>query len=834
MNFDPRNRFVSYFLSLSILMAAALASFGDDSKEPVKKRHPGYLGVYMEAASVDKTRGAIRFSQVVPNSPAERGGLRSNDLLLGFDDQLFTVPRSKVLETFKAYLKGKRAGDRLNLTVERLVTEANWGFEKEDPTKAAGPGLPDFDRLLSKRLGETLSLKAKRAKKVLKVNVVLGKRAATNLTSLPENKTLRPDLEKLTCREAEILETCLSVPALGNSYTDVQARFEKDEHKDDPFRRQTFRYLHRAPKKVPAFGRQLGDAWRASAAKKDLPGLLRPMARLLDESESAHAEAVKLIPGRLPRPNPGASVHDHIKYIFRVMDRAAHFRSGALKALSKEDRRFLAGPGFEQLTSRFIESIYLHTDENKARWRSNLRALKLMGKIDQALMNRGAMELLVLGDRGYLGQLKSDLSAHYKGKLHKSLLYAVDHPLRSARILGTGPNVLKKRANLVIDLGGHDVYAAPVGAARGDENPVAVCLDLGGDDQYQSGLEGNLGSGILGLGLLVDRGGDDVYLSSTLGSQGMAFGGAGILLDWSGNDDYRGAALSQGSALGCGVAVLADFAGDDVLSGTLYSQGFAGPASVGLCLQNGGDDRYLGGMGQGSSYGTKNVYQGFCQGAACGFRGYASGGFGALVDIGGDDRYVAGNFSQGGGYYFGMGLLWDFGSSDDRFVGSRYAQGFSAHSAIGFFLEDGGDDRYQGVVGALQGAAWDLSISVFIDEAGDDDYWGMNAFSLGASAHNGLSLFFDHGGCDRYRNSQGLGRSGPNDYHGGKSLSLFVDGGREQDRYRGPGLQGFWRGRRAVVRDGGGLCLDVNGASDWSAKSLRKWLGDGVKKRDGE
>ena len=34
-----------------------------------------------------------------------------------------------------------------------------------------------------------------------------------------------------------------------------------------------------------------------------------------------------------------------------------------------------------------------------------------------------------------------------------------------------------------------------------------------------------------------------------------------------------------------------------------------------------------------------------------------SGGVALLYDGGGKDRYEAGNFSQGGGYYFGIGML---------------------------------------------------------------------------------------------------------------------------------------------------------------------------------
>ena len=104
-----------------------------------------------------------------------------------------------------------------------------------------------------------------------------------------------------------------------------------------------------------------------------------------------------------------------------------------------------------------------------------------------------------------------------------------------------------------------------------------------------------------------------------------------------------------------------------------------------------------------------------------GLRGIASGGIAFMLDNKGKDRYEAGHFSQGGGYYFGWGILINKGDEDDLYIGSRYNQGFTAHQAAGYFYEQGGNDIYRSYSVSL-GMAWDQSVVVFIDEKGDDKF----------------------------------------------------------------------------------------------------------------
>src|SRR5207237_2236217 len=139
---------------------------------------------------------------------------------------------------------------------------------------------------------------------------------------------------------------------------------------------------------------------------------------------------------------------------------------------------------------------------------------------------------------------------------------------------------------------------------------------------------------------------------------------------------------------------------------------------------------------------------------------------------------------QGCGYYFSWGALCDLGSGKDRYEGSRYAQAAAAHSALGSLWDDGGDDVYTVAVAAAQSLAWDLCVTAFMDEGGDDRYDGGAGLSQGASAHNGFSLFYDASGEDRYSlHRKPPAQAGPNDYHGGQSLSIFMDGGGQPNHY---------------------------------------------------
>lgn len=199
------------------------------------------------------------------------------------------------------------------------------------------------------------------------------------------------------------------------------------------------------------------------------------------------------------------------------------------------------------------------------------------------------------------------------------------------------------------------------------------------------------------------------------------------------------------------VEFLVEFGGDDVYRNNAGACG-PGLGAAALCVDLGGHDRY-------EAPGRKFV-QGF---------GFLGAGF--LVDLQGNDVYVARHFAQGAGI-LGVGALWDAGG-DDRYVAHAFCQGAGAFGA-GILLDSAGEDFYDGAT-LCQGGATTLGIGVLSDLAGDDRYHlnvGPGKDALGnlpgygqggalsfrhmpwrgtATPYGGIGLLLDAAGNDRYR-----------------------------------------------------------------------------------
>jgi hypothetical protein len=368
----------------------------------------------------------------------------------------------------------------------------------------------------------------------------------------------------------------------------------------------------------------------------------------------------------------------------------------------------------------------------------------------------------------------------------------------------------------IYDLGGDDVYANNVASSVWEKIPSAVIVDYGGDDAYESHSPYRVACGDFGVGVLVDLNGDDSYVGTRF-AQGCGFLGVGLLLDRKGNDVYRGIECSQGVGH-WGLGALVDSDGDDRYESHDTSQGVGLPGGCGVVWDrgNGRDSYYCKGK-EPTGYGdSPGVFEGWGQAMGVGYRPYASGGVGIILDAGGSDRFEAGNFSQGGGYFYGFGVLYGAGADPDVYIGSRYAQGFGCHQAAGSFIEEGGNDRYQTRQFVAQGLAWDEAVALFYDQSGDDRYEG-GGFSQGASAMNGWTLFIEGGGTDTYLYTD-QAVAGDNSYHGGTSLSFFLDLGGQQDRYPSkPNNAVVTGGARFIFADLPGAAQDALNGDAWKA-----------------
>jgi len=322
---------------------------------------------------------------------------------------------------------------------------------------------------------------------------------------------------------------------------------------------------------------------------------------------------------------------------------------------------------------------------------------------------------------------------------------------------------------VLIELGGDDTYRCQVGAGV---DGVGLAIDLLGDDKYNTPGDFAFGGGLLGIGMLLDCDGDDHYAAGK-GSLGSALFGVGALVDRAGMDSYNIDEHGQGAA-NFGIGILLDDEGHDTYLARYFTQAVSGPLGFGLLLDRNGDDTYfVGGKHHGWSS-SETSYRSACQGFAQGIREYASGAIALLVDVAGNDSYRGGAICQGVGYWFALGALVD-GAGNDNYTCLHYGQGAPFHYGVGALLDNAGDDFYKGDVGT-QGMGYDWSAAFLVDYTGNDVHEGYH-LSVGAGGVNGVGIFCDNAGDDLYNcgTSYTLGSGQWVDKRAAGSIGVFLD-----------------------------------------------------------
>jgi len=792
---SPRDAFPYLFLLIALGGNWVLAAEAEGPR--------GYLGVAVEGVEElpdlpDEAGGpyetAARVGLLVPGAAGERSGLEPGDLILSLDGEPFEVEPGKVGKEFRARLKERKRGERVRFLVFRsgLLTRVRRdGHLLEDPLAVLG----DFDEALAALPdGAILEVSAVRRSRLLDLTVELGEHPhdrPARRPALDEAETHGRLLGRASPVE-RFGRMAVDHYGLAEETADLMRRLADLHNSDEGFRLDDVRFVHRHPWRVGAAAEDLLAALAPRKSGQSLPARIREVA-LRDRFDLAGLDFEPL-----PR---GVGAEVHAAALEGLLAETAALVAAAFEPLSPVEREVLemhwAGVG----RALHQQGIYLHADQDRLRRRHNMDVLAAAARVDRRALYAAALSWARLAEAGWLGALRRDLGDDPRAG--EPYILRRETPHGEIVIGGRGPNRYRDmEPALVIDLGGDDVYSNNAGSSSGEGRPAAAVIDLAGDDAYESTADGAQAAGIFGVGLLVDLAGDDRYLGLDW-AQGAGLLGIGILVDAAGDDTYRALHLAQGAAL-WGAGFLLDGGGEDRYEILLYGQGLGLPGGFGLLHDGGGADRYYAKGGFPTNYGTQGVFDAWAQGVGMGFRHLQSGGVGVLADDGGRDRYEAGNFSQGGGYYYGWGLLNDRGRDGDSYIGSRYNQGFSCHQAAGAFIEDGGDDLYVTRNAVIAGLAWDESVTWFLDRSGDDTY-RAGGFSLGASAHNAFALFVDADGRDRYEGAAPA-RAGGNDYHDGTSLSLFLDLGRGEDRYD--------RGLRpGEVRVGGehGIAADLPG-----------------------
>lgn len=762
-----------------------------------------YLGIAHQVADslpqIKATRdvtAGLQVRRVAPNTPAFRSGLKADDIIIGLDDYRFQMPPDQLETAFNHYFLRHQPGDKLRLTIVRLENFSQVKIDGETVTDTARPA--EIDTFIkSAPVGSVVETRTPRQWVKKALVVTLGQRhdfaepalPAFESTALGQALTATPKQSFWQAHAAEVVARY----DLTSEYDDLRQRLRDIEAGDDGFRLPVVAATHRHPFLLEDLGRYISDqliATREEQLQTLFNDDLLPLF-LTGNRTDASPLPIDLLPVDADSARAAAWFAAHLDTLITKVN-------AAYANINADDRAFLEKQWFE-LSDVFIKDIYIDVDPDEHRFRRNLRTIDLGQKVDLVALWQAYQ---------HVARFIIETEAPIFNWIEAHPEITRWHTPHGVVCLGTTEQERwdNPQYRFIYDPGGNDFYADGTGATAGFAQPLAWIIDRDGDDAYQTTSPVAQASGIFGIAVLFDRAGADTYISSQW-AQGAGFMGIGLLLDAAGDDTYRTAAFGQGSGL-FGYGILADGAGDDRYHAAIHAQGVGFSHGLGLLLDHAGDDMGYCSGEYPTGYGTPGIFDAWAQGCGMGFRGIASGGLGLVVDAAGCDHWEAGNFSQGGGYYYGVGFFRAAGPQDDRYIGSRYGQAFSAHQAGGFFVDDGGNDVYTTRHGVVSGLAWDQCVSVFVDDSGNDRYEGGSFFSLGASAHNSICLFRDRGGQDQYVYSAGPGRAGGNSYHGGSSLTLFIDEGPELDDYTADSIENnveqAWP-EYGIFRDGSGI-----------------------------
>ena len=729
-----------------------------------------FLGIGFEVVDLSQyTEGqpqwGYRVLLLLPKTAAAVAGLKRGDYLLSFDQQrLDDMPAKMRVKALKDYVEKQHVGDVVQLEVMRKVSRVKF---TDDLGNRRWRAVADADlTALLQHSGTAVKHRVdiRHEWQHWTLPVTLGTRPNL-VATLPPNHTLAISDTVGETQVTQLAEHLLATHQLLERQRQLFGVFDESERWDDGRRLRNFRYLHRNPHRALPLVTQLTARLQAPARQQDWPALLMAATEW-------HGISV-----RAPQPivHP-TSMHleDHKLAIQQVLQQAYTLQMRGLAGLNEQQLEQLA-TALPALLERFSRSLYIdHGMEGDDT--INHELLQQLDRIDLVALHQAAMTLLWFTDRAWLEHLRQASSNEASNHTDKdNSRVAVFNSVAGPVVIGgPGNNVYRNRGAVWIDLGGDDTYAVQT---TGTNGPIQVIIDLAGDDNYAATDYHKLAAAWLGASLLFDVRGDDRYQSTHFG-QASAVGGVAMLIDAQGDDRYYAAQFAQGFGL-FGSALLVDGAGNDHYQGQQYMQGVGAPRGFGALIDLSGNDTYHSSGGTTSSYGRHGIFKGLGQGLGVGFRGYASGGIGVLLDVAGNDHYQAGNFAQGTGYFYGLGVLRDRQGNDEYFA-SRYGQAAAAHAAGGVLIDDAGDDRYQGWHAALQSAAWDDSFTAFWDRQGNDYYGHVpNSFSIGAVAHNSFSLFVDERGDDYYAGIH-RAKAKTDEY----DLQLFFDlGGKDTYRH---------------------------------------------------
>jgi hypothetical protein len=331
----------------------------------------------------------------------------------------------------------------------------------------------------------------------------------------------------------------------------------------------------------------------------------------------------------------------------------------------------------------------------------------------------------------------------------------------------TGKNIYHGNFDIIIDLGGNDIYELD----NSQNNGLNWIIDLKGDDIYTSLSDFSVAGAYFSSSFILDVEGNDIYKGSNV-SLGASIAGVSAIIDLNGDDNYIGKVFTCGSGF-FGAGLIYDAAGNDTYSSECCSQGFGMTQGIGMICDLKGNDNYIVKPQVLDVTRYEDHYKSMSQGFGFGLSPYYAGGIGILLDCSGNDSYSCDIYGQGSAYWFSSGYLIDM-EGNDNYNSYQYSQGAGIHFASGFLIDDSGDDHYTSN-GVSQGCGHDYGFGLLLDSHGNDSY---SAYSLsqGAGNANGIGILADLSGIDGYLNKEPSNSRGYGNFRRGTfSLGLFID-----------------------------------------------------------
>jgi hypothetical protein len=765
--------------------------------------------VVSELPSVDGEIEAIsglRISFPRGNAPAFWAGIRNGDIIIGFEGQEFTMPPEEVEMAFREMIKKKKVGDVVTLKYLRPVenTSLKINGKEIDPAPLMEYG---FRYLRSLGSNTDIMLRMYNKWEVHTVRIPLGTRLVLKDPPAPDffqtklGQWIEKNLPDNSIDWKPWAEEAVDRYKIRKNYEDLRDRLKAINTTSDGTRISAMSTIHRHPQQTEKIARSFSHL-----AAQERAGFMQTFSFITSQ------KPMDTIP-EFSDLSERSSIQEFRMWFEKNLEPINSALERAYAALIPEDREFFLKHRYT-LTKLFVQSTYIHTDSDPTRFERNLRILEIAKKLDLSSLLEAAcaLEEFLHVSRP---QVLAWMAAHSEIREVKTDFGKIGFGT-TGRDLWTDVSF-----RFIFDPSGDDYYGDGTAAAISFEQPFSWIIDYAGNDVYRAKTHAAHACAVPGLAFVIDVSGDDSYLAKRW-AQGAGYFGVGVLIDEAGSDDYHGTEYIQGCGL-YGFGCLVDYKGNDRYFGNMYAQGIGMTLGLGLLYDRAGDDKgYCTGM-QASGFGDSGLFNGWGQGCGVGFRGLTSGGIGAVLDVGGCDRWEGGAFSLGSGYYYGIGFFHAAGEGNDLYYGTRYTLGNTAHQGAGIFFDDAGNDVYTTGQCETTGIAWDESVALFIEGGGDDYYYGGTGFSLswinhkwegfsiGAAAQNGFTIFIDKSGHDFYDYSPGPGRADDNSYHGGTSFAFFIDLGSEQDTYTCPDVandvERAWA-QFGIFRDGKSIPLN--------------------------